>query len=136
MVFPCYLTEYFHSINGCTIWCPIWSIGAQLTTCLLYIIHLENTYLLIIFRVKCNFEFMRKGSDFYFLFSCFVFKFYFLNNIFAVKNESIRVLIKSWMECNIKNILFLEIWQVNVFDISSADVQCSKRFLRAFIDQK
>ena len=136
VIFSSYLTEYFNSINGVTIWCPIWSTGAQLTTCLLHIIHFENTYLLFIFRVKCNFEFMRKGSYFYFLLPFFVFKFYFLNNILAVKNESIRMLFESWMECNVKNFFFLEICQVNVFDISIADIQSSKRFLGAFIDQE
>ena len=136
VVFPCYLTEYFHSINGCTIRCPIWSIGAQLTTCLLYIIHLENTYLLLIFRVKCNFEFMRKGSDFDFLPPWFVFKFHFLNLNLAVENEGVWVLVESWVQSYVYYFLFLEVCQIYVLDGPSANVQGRKRFLGSFIKQE
>ena len=103
---------------------------------MLHVANLKNTYLLFIFQVKRNFEFMRKGPDFDFLPPRFVFKFHFLNLILAIENEGVWVLVESWVQSYVYYFLFLEVCQIYVLDGPSANVQGSKRFLGSFIEQE
>ena len=132
MIFFGDLTINLRFRRGSTTWSP----RVQLINCLRPVAHFEDTYLFCVFRVKSNFELVWEWIYFDLSFASFVFKFNLLDDIIAIENKGVRVLVEPWVESYVKDLFLLQMSQVYRSDLACSNIQGSKWFLWVFVEQK